>query len=516
MYKPALAARLRALSGYTSASALDSGGVLEEDAVPDLLLVFAVIAAVLMLAALLSGIVERVPVSFPMIFLGLGFLLGGQGLGLVNVTLHSPALETIAILSLSFVLFLDALHLRFGDMGREWVVPVLALGPGTLLTVGFIALLAALVLRLPPLEALLLGTILASLDPVVLRDVVRDERIPRAIRSALQTEAGTNDLVVLPLLLILATLAQGHSRDAAGWIVLSAQLFLLGPLAGIAVGLVAVWLMRPVQARITIDRAYLALYGVGTILAAYVVGEAVGGSGFLAVFAAGAVTVALDYDLCDCFLEYGETTSEMAMLLAFLLFGALLSSLLGEVALLPALLFALLVLVVARPLAIGVVLRHAPVSGRGRRFIGWFGPRGLSSLLFGLLVVTDGVPGAERLLALTGIVVIVSVFAHGVSAAPLAARYGRAVAGETLAEERESTAAGLFHQSPGDVPRITPRELAERLASANPPLVLDVRTRSSFAQDDTEIPGSVRVPPDRVADWATGQDHARSIVAYCT
>jgi NhaP-type Na+/H+ or K+/H+ antiporter len=490
--------------------------VLEEKLVPDILLAFALIAAVLMLAALLSGIVERIPVSFPMIFLGLGFVLGGSGLDVIPITLHSPALETIAILSLSFVLFLDAVHLRFGELGREWVVPVLALGPGTLLTVAFIALFAALALRLSPLQALLLGTILASLDPVVLRDVVRDERIPRAIRGALQTESGTNDLVVLPLLLILATLAEGQSRDALGWLVLVVQLFLLGPLAGVAVGLVAVWLMRPVQARITIDRAYLALYGVGTILAAYVAGEAVGGSGFLAVFAAGAVTVALDYNLCDCFLEYGETTSEMAMLLAFLLFGALLSSLLGGVALLPALLFALLVLAVARPLAIGVVLRHAPISGRGRRFIGWFGPRGLSSLLFGLLVVTEGVPGAERLLALTGVVVIVSVIAHGVSAAPLAARYGRAVARETLAEERESTAAGLFRQAPGDVPRVTPRELAERLASADPPLVLDVRTRSAYAGDEARIPGSVRVPPDRVAEWAAGQDHARSIVAYCT
>ncbi|MGN6698437.1 MAG: cation:proton antiporter domain-containing protein, partial [Thermomicrobiales bacterium] len=363
---------------------------------PDILLAFALIAAVLMLAALLSGIVERIPVSFPMIFLGLGFVLGGAGLDVLPISLHSPALETIAVLSLSFVLFLDAVHLRFGELGREWVVPVLALGPGTLLTVAFIALFAALVLRLSPLQALLLGTILASLDPVVLRDVVRDERIPRAIRSALQTEAGTNDLVVLPLLLILASLAEGQSRDAAGWLVLVVQLFLLGPLAGVAVGLVAVWLMRPVQARFTIDRVYLALYSVGTILAAYVAGEAVGGSGFLAVFAAGAVTVALDYNLCDCFLEYGETTSEMAMLLAFLLFGALLSSLLGGIALLPVFLFALLVLVVARPLAIGVVLRHAPISGRGRRFIGWFGPRGLSSLLFGLLVVTEDVPGAER------------------------------------------------------------------------------------------------------------------------
>ena len=152
-------------------------------------------------------------------------------------------------------------------------------------------------------------------------------------------------------------------------------------------------------------------------------GEAVGGSGFLAVFAAGSALVAIDYDICDCFLDYGAVTAEMTMLLAFVLFGALLSTLITTVPVLPALGLAFITLAVARPAAVGLVLRHAPISTRGRRFIGWFGPRGLSSLLFGLLLVTDGVPGAERLLAIVGVVVLVSTIAHGVSAAPLAERY---------------------------------------------------------------------------------------------
>ena len=101
-------------------------------------------------------------------------------------------------------------------------------------------------------------------------------------------------------------------------------------------------------------------------------------------------------------------------------------------------------LFVARPVAIGLVLRRTVVSKRARTFIGWFGPRGLSSLLFGLLVVLQGVPGAERLLAITGVVATTSVILHGVSATPLIAAYGRAMAKETLPEEREMTATGLF------------------------------------------------------------------------
>ena len=90
---------------------------------------------------------------------------------------------------------------------------------------------------------------LASVDPVLLRDVVADERIPRSIRQALQTEAGANDIIVLPIILILARVALGQTGGAAGWVLLLARLFLLGPLAGVAVGLVAGWLMKQASSR---------------------------------------------------------------------------------------------------------------------------------------------------------------------------------------------------------------------------------------------------------------------------
>ncbi|HLH26300.1 MAG TPA: cation:proton antiporter [Chloroflexota bacterium] len=482
----------------------------------DLLTGFGLIAVVLTIAALTSGLVARAPVSSPMIFLALGFLLGEHGLGVLRIGPHSAVLEVVAVLSLSFVLFLDAIRLRFDEMGKDWLVPVLALGPGTILTVLLIAGAAALLLALPPIQAVLLGAVLSSVDPVVLRDVVRDKRIPRSVRRALQTEAGTNDLVVLPIILVAAAVALGQTGGAADWLVLLGRLFLLGPLVGLAVGAAYVWLMRQARAHTPISSEYRAIGGVGTLLAAYVAGEAAGSSGFLAVFAAGVAVVALDYDVCDCFLDFGAIMSELVMLLAFILFGAMLSTAIGTVPLLPSLLFAGVVLVIARPVAIGLVLWRAPISGRGRRFIGWFGPRGLSSLLFGLLLVADGVPGAEQLLALAGVVVIVSVIAHGVSAAPLAERYARAVARATLAEEREATAAGLFHRAAGAVPRITPAELAARLASDAPPLVLDVRSRSSYDHDRARIPGSVRVPPDEVTEWAAGQPRGRPVVAYCT
>jgi NhaP-type Na+/H+ or K+/H+ antiporter len=391
----------------------------------ELLIPFAGVAAVLLVSGLVSGVARQAPVSVPMIFLGLGLAVGDGGLGLVHVAVHDRALEVTAVLSLALVLFLDSINLRIDRDDGSWRALLLSLGPGTILTVGIAAVAAHLVLGLPLLQSLLLGAILASIDPVVLRDVVRDERVPASIRQALATEASTNDIIVLPLILILAAIARGQAHAPADWIVMLVRMFLLAPLAGVAAGLGSVWVMRRVRARSEIDRSYRAIFGVGAVLAAYVAGEAAGGSGFLAILAGGAAVVATDYDLCDCLVEYGEITADMLMLGSFILFGALLSPLVRAMALGPALLFAGVVLAVARPVAIGLVLRRAVTSTRARLFIGWFGPRGLSSLLLALLVVSQRVPAAEHLLAISGVVVIASVVAHGVTATPLAAAYQR-------------------------------------------------------------------------------------------
>jgi len=486
--------------------------------VPDLTSAFALTAAVLILTALASGIVDRAPISHPIIFLALGVLLGPRGLGVIDLTADSPMLEVIAILTLALVLFIDALKIRFDEVGDEWVIPILSLGPGTILTIGVYTVAAYALFGTTLAESLLLGAILSSTDPVVLRDVLRDERIPRSVRRALGVEASTNDLVVLPTVLILIALLQSTAQSLGSWLAFLGQLFVLGPLAGIGVGWAGAWLMDKVDARFGISRLHQVLYGLGLVLAAYVAGELIGGSGFVAAFAAGAAVSLSNVELCDCFVEYGETTAEIAMLLAFTLFGTLLSTMVTQIELVPALLFALLGIVVARPLAMTLVLRRAVASRQARLFISWFGPRGLNSLLLALLVVQSGVSGAEHLLAIAGVVVFASAILHGSSATPLGAWYGRVVAeaAQTLQEERESTAAGLFRESAGEVSRLSASELAELLAGPSPPVVLDVRARSHYAEDHVRIPGSIRVPPDQVVEWAIGRSRDRPVVTYCT
>jgi NhaP-type Na+/H+ or K+/H+ antiporter len=486
---------------------------------PDVLTGFALVAVVLTIAGLASGFVERAPLSFPIIFLGLGFLLGGHGLDLLHFSPKSPLLETVATLTLSMVLCLEAVRIGNIGMGGAGFVPILSLGPGTVVIVAVIAIGSYFLLDVSVVEALLLGTILASTDPVVLRDVVKEERIPASVRQALNIEAGTNDIVVLPTLLILIALANDEASGAGGWALLVVKVLVLGPVVGFAIGAGTAWLMSRADRRYSVNGVYQSLYGVGIVLLSYATATALGGDGFLAAFAAGFAVAVLNFDLCQCFLDYGETTSEMAMLLSFILFGVVISDLFAEVPLVPALVLAAVVIFVARPLAIGLVLRGAAVSNAARAFIGWFGPRGLNSLLLALLAVDAGVAGSEFLLGVVGVVVTVSVVAHGASATR---RYGEAVMRATYEEERDN-AAGIFEGAASESIRIGPEQLSEMLDGEDPPVVLDVRTRSQYEQDRSRVPGAVRVAPDEIDAWARereeeygSQVEGQRLVAYCT
>ena len=178
--------------------------------------------------------------------------------------------------------------------------------------------------------------------------------------------------------------------------------------------LAAIGMLELVRKRIGVRRDYESIYSLGVAFAAFAAGESVHGSGFLAAFAAGLVISALDLELCDCFLEYGETTGEMALMFAFVLFGV--SVIWNGLAILGAgtLLFVVTVFA-ARPIAFLPALWPSGLSWKNRAFIAWFGPRGLSSLLLVLLPVFEGLPQSDFLLTTCCLVVLFSVVLHGLT-----------------------------------------------------------------------------------------------------
>lgn len=379
--------------------------------------ILAVIGVVIMIAALISGLIERTNLPQVAVFLALGAMLGAPGLGLLNVTLESPVLRVVATLSLTLVLFTDALNLNIAEVRKYSFLTLLILGPGTLLSAALIAAAGWWLLGLPVAAAIIVGAALASTDPVLLRGLMRRRDISTTVRQALRLESGLNDVVLLPIVVIaMAFLGRTGAPEGAGESVdlgrVALDMFLLGPGAGVLVGLLAVATLDLVRRRIGIRRDYESLYSLGVAFAAFAAAETVHGSGFLAAFAAGLTIAALDVELCDCFLEYGETTAEMALLFTFVLFGSSLIWTGFSVWSLAAAAFAVLVLLL-RPLAFFVALIPTKIKRSDKILISWFGPRGLSTLLLVLLPIFDGVEGGAQMFAICSLVVLLSVVVHG-------------------------------------------------------------------------------------------------------
>jgi sodium/hydrogen antiporter len=482
----------------------------------------ALIGIVILIASLLSGVVERTGLPQVAIFLLLGAALGPSGLGLVELTLQSESLKVIAMLGLLLVLFTDAIGMDTKELRLQRGLAVAMLGPGTLLPTAIVALAAWQLLGLSIPASVILGAALASTDPVLLRTLVRHPSIPSTARLALRIESGMNDVILLPII-VLCMLAIGAGMQPGqdphiGQHVVG--LFLLGPALGVLVGYTAITLLDRIRRKAGVRRDYESLYAIGVAFTAYAAAEAAGGSGFLAVFAAGLTVAALDVELCDCFLDYGEASAEMFLLLTFVAFGASLIWTGLEVVDGPTMLFAVIALV-ARTVVLLPILSTTRLTGNDRWIIGLLGPRGLSSLLLALLPVIAGLGGSERLFSITCLVVLLSVVIHGGGIALYLRR-----AGATGALTPPGTASGVrpraAAQPPAEIPavvdeKITLDEVKALMAAGAPIVLADVRTERSYRDDELEASGAIRMPPDdavRVAREKRLSQHA-TLVLYC-
>jgi NhaP-type Na+/H+ or K+/H+ antiporter len=493
----------------------------------------ALIGIVILVASLLSGAVERSGVPQVAIFLLVGAALGPAGLGLLHLDLQSPALQIIATLGLVLVLFSDAIGVDIGEVRQQRRLALLILGPGTLLPAALIAVTAWLLLGLSVPASAVLGAALASTDPVLLRTLVRHPKLPSTAKLALRLESGMNDVVLLPIV-VLSMLVLRSGGPAPAWEVGShaVGLFLLGPMLGAFDGYIAITLLDKVRGKVGVRRDYESLYALGVAFTAFAAAEAVGGSGFLAAFAAGLVIAALDVELCDCFLDYGEASAEMFLLLTFVAFGAGLIWTGFSVADARTVLFGLIALAL-RTLVLLPVLGRAGIDRRSRRLIAFFGPRGLSSLLLVLLPVFAGVPGSEHLFAVTCLVVLLSVVLHGGGIAWwLLGRTEKTEASGSDVVTASSAASGASASLPSAASpsasypsaarsapeRISIEELRSLWAENEPVVVADVRTERSYRDDTLMAEGAIRLPPDDAVRLARERRLPRdaTIVLYCT
>ena len=458
---------------------------------------------VILTAASLSGIFDRVGLPLVALFLGLGTILGPFGLGLIEFGPESPILATIATLSLVLVLFTDAVSVDRAEVRRHLKLALVVLGPGTLLTTIVVTLAARWLLGLSWSAAAILGAALASTDPVMVRGLLRQRGIPPAARTALRMESGLNDVVVLPIVLVgMSLLASGQgSHLMAEMGKVGGSVFLLGPLAGILVGWLSVRAMVAVRTKYGMRRDYESLYVLAVAFIAFASAELMHASGFMAAFAAGLTVGSLDVELCDCFRDYGEATAEMLLLFAFVAFGASLIWT-GLEVMSPAGFAFALVAVLGRTAVLWLALPRRGLDPPSRSIIVAFGPRALSSLLLVLLPVFAGIDGAMVLVPYAALAVLLSIGIHGFLLWVFAQRYGGTTGG------RDEDDADL---------RISLARVEELEAAGEPIRMLDVRKERDWNSADTKLAGAVRLDPDHPIESAAELALPRSdwLVAYC-
>ena len=489
----------------------------------------ALIGIVIVVSALLSGLIDRSGLPQVAVFIAIGAALGPIGLGVFDMKLDSPVLRVVATLSLTLVLFTDAVSLNMSEMRKHSGLAFRMLGPGTILCAAVTALAAWWLLHIPLASAAILGAALASTDPVLLRSLLRRRDIPATARQALQLESGLNDVVLLPIVVIALAFSGFYDLNAKSLAKLGLDLFILGPGAGVAIGLLAVAALDLVRKRTGVRRDYESLYSLGVAFTAYAAAEAVHGSGFLAAFAAGLTIAALDVELCDCFIEYGGVTAEMLLLFTFVIFG---SSLIwtGFSGLdWPTVIFVAIAMLIRVPVYL-LSLIGSNVDRRGRALIAWFGPSGLSSLLLVLIAVFVGLPGSDRLFAVCSLVVLLSVVVHGASPM-LLARFCKEKLQEEPSPEATPTAPEI--ETPAPVPvqiqtaaaailevsseTVTLAELDRLQKSGEKVIVLDVRTERSIETSDSMAQGAIRMPPEHVVEQARELKLPKEawLIAYC-
>jgi sodium/hydrogen antiporter len=389
----------------------------------------ALVAVALLGVAAISGRLPGTPITPAILFVAFGLLVGPKGLGGIDVAATSSTVRVLAEGTLALVLFSDASRIDLGALRRTVDVPVRLLGIGLPLTILLGAVAAAAVFgELSVEEAVILAIVLAPTDAALGQAVVTEPRVPERIRQGLNVESGLNDGICVPLLFAAVAIADVESEISGGR---SPGTLLLeeigyGILGGVLAGLLIAAIFKHAGRRGWITRAWGQVIPAAGAALAYGIASALDGSGFIGAFVAGVVfRRALGRDP----EELNMLTEEVGSVLngvTFVLFGAvLLGPALSELSW-QLVLYAVLSLTLVRMLPVAVAMWGTRARLPTLGFLGWFGPRGLASIVFAVIVIEESALPHEHLIVLAIYITVgLSVLAHGLSAAPLADRYAR-------------------------------------------------------------------------------------------
>ncbi len=372
--------------------------------VPVLVLCF---AALLVVGVLISETAHRTVLSTAVLFLAAGFVLGPGVLDVLHVDVGDPGVSVLAELALFSVLYSDGMKVGLSDLRRAWRLPGRALLLGLPLTLLLTAAGAHWIAGLPWLESLLLGAVLSPTDPVFAAAIVGRSEVPARLRGLLNVESGINDGLALPIVLVL--LAATGGIEASGWVL--AEELALGIAIGAAVPAAVLALERlpflaSVKSHEPLLPAAIGLLVLGLCLVTHA-------NLFLGAFTAGIVVASVAPEFKREFEELGELVAEQLKLVAILVFGALITpAFLFQETPWTGWVFAVLALVLARPVALLISFAGSGLAMREQAAAMWFGPKGFASVVYGLIVLESGIALSDELFHLVGITIAFSILAH--------------------------------------------------------------------------------------------------------
>ena len=389
----------------------------------------ATVALALLGVAAVSRRLSGTPITPAMVFVTFGVVVGPEVLDGIDLSSRSETVRALAEATLALVLFCDASRVDLEELRREFGLPVRLLGIGLPLTIALGAVAATAIFgALTVQEAVILSVVLAPTDAALGQAVVTEPRVPERIRQGLNVESGLNDGICVPLLFAAVAAADIESEisEGRGAGTLLVEEIGYGVVGGVIGGLVVAAIVIHAGRRNLIDDAWRQVIpGAGAALA-YGTASALGGSGFIAAFVAGMTfRLALGRDPGGI-NELSEQVGTVLNGVTFVMFGAiLLGPALGELSW-ELVLYAVLSLTVVRMLPVAIAMLGTHARAPTLAFLGWFGPRGLASIVFAVIVVEESKLAHEHLIVLAIYLTVgLSVLAHGLTAAPFADRYAR-------------------------------------------------------------------------------------------
>ena len=376
-----------------------------------------------------AGGMERTWFSGAILFVGFGVVAGPLGFNWLPLETGHGTIKTLAELTLALVLFTDAAGADFGVLRRASRLPTRLLLVGLPLTIlcGF-GVGVLFFDRLSLLEVALLATMLAPTDAVLGKAVVSNRAVPAEYRQGLNVESGLNDGICVPILFLFLALVQGQTGDRPTGllaITLVVEEIGIGMIVGLTLSAAAAWLLRFSHRHGWTSKVWAQLPVVALAFACFGAAQALNGSGFIASFVGGLLFGFLSKEDREPLLHAAEGTGNAFTLITWAIFGAMLVGPALEQLSWPILLYAMISLTVIRMLPVFVALSGLGLRTEAKLFTGWFGPRGLASVVFAVIVADAHLPGGSTLSHVVAWTVILSILAHGVTAIPWANAFCR-------------------------------------------------------------------------------------------